>query len=121
MLCLPVKIHSKRFIKTVRMLPVMDELLKQLPDYEFIAYNQDRASILFYSQELKRVKNLSSREDLEKTLSAADNRPRFCYLSQEDFAGLTPSVKQGCRIILKYKDRLIISSQQNPAFFVTLP
>lgn len=100
MLCLPIKIQSKRFIETVRLAPVIDQVLKQLPEYEFMVYNQDSAALLFYSQELKRVKNIRDQASLEEALVLSDNRPRFCYLSEEDLARLSPSARQSCQIIL---------------------
>ena len=121
MRCLPIKMQSKRFIETVRLAPVIDQILKQLPEYEFMVYNQDSAALLFYSQELKRVKNIHNQVSLGEALVLSDNRPRFCYLSEEDLARLSPSARQSFRTILKYKDRIIISNQKDPAFFVTLP
>ena len=121
MLSLPIKMQSKRFIETVRLAPVIDQVLKQLPEYEFMVYNQDSAALLFYSQELKRVKNIRNQASLEEVLVLSDNLPRFCYLSEGDFVRLSPSARQNFRIILKYNDRIIISNQKDPAFFVTLP
>lgn len=121
MLCLPLKIQSKRFIETVHLAPAVDQLLKQLPEYEFMVHNQDTAALLFYSQELSRVKYIADKAVLEKELTLADTKPRLCYLSEEDFAKLNPAVKQNCRAVLKYKDKIIIVNQKNPALVVTLP
>jgi len=121
MLCFPLKIQSKRFIETVRLAPAIDQLLKQLPEYEFIVHNQDSAAILFYSQELTRVKSITDRASLEAALNPSDSKIRLCYLSKQDFLKLAPSLRQNCRVILKYKDRIVIVNQKEPGFVVTLP
>ncbi len=121
MLCFPLKIQSKRFIETVRLAPAIDQLLKQLPEYEFMVYHQDKASLLFYSQELTRVKSINDQASLEEALTLSGTKPRLCYLFESDFLKLTPSLRQNCRVILKYQDRIIIVNQKNPDFIVTLP
>ncbi|MFH1889035.1 MAG: glycosyltransferase family 39 protein [Candidatus Omnitrophota bacterium] len=121
MLCLPLNIRSKRFDEIVRMAPAIDKVLEQLPEYEFIAYKQDMASILFYSQELSRVRYIKDRVLLENELSAPYTKTRLCYISEEDFLGLEQSVKARCRTALKYKDRMLIVSPPETLLTVTLP
>ena len=120
MLCFPLKIQSKRFIETVRLAPVIDRLLSQLSDYEFIIYNQDKAALLFYSSELREVLHITDRKSLEEALASSGHRMAFCYLCEADFTGLSPSVKRDCQIIARYKDRLFVANQKDPALFVTL-
>ncbi|MDD4980528.1 MAG: glycosyltransferase family 39 protein [Candidatus Omnitrophica bacterium] len=122
MLCFPLNIRSKRFAEIIRLSPIIDETLKQLPEYEFIAYKQDMASLLFYSQELSRVKYIEDKVKMEDELG--NNlliKPRVCYMSEEDFLGLNPSVKQKWQILLKYKDRIVIVSPQAAGVTVILP
>ena len=120
-LSLPFDIKSKRFNEIVRMAPVIDRILKQLPEYEFIVYKQDRSSILFYSQELSRVKLIKDKTLLEEALAAPYPKPRLCYMKEEDFSGLDALVIEKCRILLKYKDMIVIVSPKEPQLVVTLP
>ncbi|MFH0912664.1 MAG: glycosyltransferase family 39 protein [Candidatus Omnitrophota bacterium] len=121
MLCFPLNIRSKRFIEIIQMAPAIDELIKQLPEYEFIAYKQDMASILFYSQELSRVKYIEDKVRLEGELNRPSIKPRLCYLNEEDFLGLDASIRQRYGVILKYKDRIVVADPQEAKLTVTLP
>lgn len=121
MLCFPLNIRSKRFSETVRLAPVIDGILKQLPEYEFIVYNQDVAAILFYSQELSRVKFISNKASLEEALSAPFAKARLCYINEEDFSGLNASAREKWRTILKYKDRIVVVSPREQHLDVRLP
>lgn len=120
-LCFPINIRSKRFSETVHMAPVIDKILRQLPEYEFIAYKQDVAAILFYAQELSRVKYIKDKALLEEALTAPYAKVRLCYINEQDFLGLNLSVREKCRTILKYKDRILIVSPQEPPLTVVLP
>lgn len=120
-LCFPLNIRSKRFNETVQIAPVIDQTLKQLPEYEFIVYNQDVASILFYSQELSRVKYIKDKAPLEEALTAPYAKVRLCYINERDFSELSVAVRQKYRTILKHKDRIVIAGPQEPPLTVVLP
>lgn len=120
-LCFPMHIRSKRFSETVQMAPLIDKILRQLPEYEFIVYNQDVAAILFYSQELSRVKYIKDKPALEETLTSPYAKARFCYLNERDFSQLNVAARQKYRAILKYKDRILIVNPQDAALTVELP
>lgn len=121
MLCFPLNIRSKRFSETVHVAPVLDKILRQLAEYEFIVYNQDVAAILFYSQELSRVKYIKDKASLEEALTAPYAKVRLCYINEQDFLGLNLSAREKYRTILKYKDRIVIVSPQEPPLTVVLP
>lgn len=121
MLCFPLNIRSKRFIETVHLFPAVDGLLKQLPEYEFIVYKQDTAAVLFYSQELKRVRSISDKAALEDALSLYSSKPRLCYISEKDFLGINLATRENYRVALKYKDRIIIVSPKGLDLVVMLP
>lgn len=121
MLCFPLNIRSKRFSETVRLAPAIDEILKQLPEYEFIVYNQDVAAILFYSKVLSRVRYIRDKASLEEGLSAPDTKARLCYINEQDFSGLNVSTREKWRAILKYKDRIIVVSPPEQHLDVRLP
>jgi hypothetical protein len=120
-LCFPLNIRSKRFIEIIQLAPVMDQILKRIPDYEFIVYNQDMASILFYSQQLQRVKYIKDKSVLEEELNAFSAKPRFCYMREQDFTNLAPSINQKYQSILKYKDRVLVISSVDLKLPLTLP
>jgi len=120
-LCFPINIRSKRFNEIIHMAPVIDEILKQVPEYEFIVYNQDVASILFYSQELSRVKYIKDKASLEEALTAPYAKVRLCYINERDFSELSITAREKCRTVLKYKDRIVIVSPQEPPLTVVLP
>ena len=120
-LCFPINIRSKRFNETVHMAPVIDKILRQLAEYEFIVYNQDVAAILFYSQELSCVKYIKDKASLGEALTAPYAKARLCYINEEDFLGLNLSVREKYRTILKYKDKIVIVSPQEPRLTVVLP
>ena len=120
-LCFPLNIRSKRFAEIVQMAPVIDEILKQMPEYEFIVYKQDIASILCYSQELSRVKYIEDRTRLEEELNRVSSKPRLCYINEQDFLNLNLSVRQKYQTILKYKDKMIIIEPPDLRLTVTLP
>ncbi len=121
MLCFPLEIRSKRFEETVRLAPHIDQILKQLPRYDFYVYNQDAAAILFYSQELKRVKVIKDLKSLEEVLSAPAEVARFCYLSEQDFLGVSASGRQMCRLVLRYKDKVIIVNPKDQELTINIP
>jgi hypothetical protein len=121
MLGFPLNIRSKRFIEIIHMAPVIDEILKQLPEYEFIVYRQDVASVLFYAQELSRVKYIEEKSKLQEKLSEPSLRPQLCYISEQDFSSLDSSVRQECRIILKYKDRIVVLKPRDLNLTIVLP
>lgn len=120
-LCFPWRIQSRRFIEIVRLAPFIDQLLKNVPEYEFIVYKQDVASILFYSQELKRVKSIKDKESLVNALAAAENNPKFIFTSEIDFAELNLDGREDYQILLKYKDRIIVASPKTLIPYITLP
>jgi len=119
LLCFPLKIQSKRFIETVKLAPFMDEILKQRPELEFIAYNQDVASLLFYSQRIRRVESITDKAKLESSLGSKEKF--LCYINEQDFQALSPAVLQNCRVVLKYKGKLVVASQKDRDFSVSLP
>jgi 4-amino-4-deoxy-L-arabinose transferase-like glycosyltransferase len=119
--CFPLNIRSKRFIETVRLAPAIDELLKQLPEYEFMVYKQDKAALLFYSQQLTKVAVINNKASLEETLSMPYAKPRLCYLSEPDFIGLSPAAKENWQIVLRHKDRIIIVNPKNLELVITVP
>jgi len=121
MLCFPLRIRSKRFIETVNIAPVMDELLKQIPEYDFIVYKQDKAALLFYSQQLTKIKSVEDEVSLENTLAQHSTKPIICYLFEQDFLKLKPTAKENCQVILRYRDRIIIMNQKDLRFIATLP
>ncbi len=121
LLCLPLNISSKRFSETVRMAPVIDQILKQLPQYEFIVYKQDVAAILFYSQELSRVKYINDKAPLEEALTAPYAKARLCYMKEQDFLGLSASIREGYQAILRYKDMIVVGGLKEPRLTFVLP
>lgn len=121
MLAFPLNISSKRFRETVRMAPVIDEVLKQLPGYEFIVYKQDAAAVLFYSQQLTRVKSIDNKAALEEALTSAESKPRLIFASEQDFSEVNSGVAQDYRVVLKYRDRILVVNRKIPEFTVTLP
>lgn len=121
MLSFPVKYNSRRFIETVHLAPAIDQLLIQLPEYEFIVHKQDKSALLFYSQQLTRVESVREKEKLQESLLAPDNKVRFCYLSERDHSNLNPELRERCKVILKYKDRIIIVNQKDLKLPIILP
>lgn len=121
LLFLPLNLQSKRFIEAVKMCPVIDETLKNIPDYEFIVYKYDTAAMLFYSQQLEKVQALNELPVLVKELSLASPSPRFIFISEEDLKQLTPEVIKDFRVILKYRNRLVLTDLKEPLSTVTLP
>jgi len=103
------------------MAPAIDQVLRQLPEYEFIVYNQDIAAILFYSQELSRVKYFKDKVSLEKALTEPCSKVRLCYIKGQDFSGLDSSVIEKYRVILKYKDSMVIVNPQESQLTAVLP
>jgi 4-amino-4-deoxy-L-arabinose transferase-like glycosyltransferase len=120
-LSFPLNIRSKRFIETVRITPFLDEVLRKQAEYEFFVYHQDLSAILFYSQELVRAKSIADQGSLEKLLTQDEAKPRFFYLSEEDFLTLSPQIRENPRIILKYKDKIIMVNQKNFSPVIRLP
>jgi 4-amino-4-deoxy-L-arabinose transferase-like glycosyltransferase len=121
MLCLPMNIRSKRFDEIVRIAPAMDKLLQQLPGYEFISYKEDVASILCYSQELSLVKYIDEKSSLEEKLISPYHKARVCYMRESEFTGLDPAARSASRVLLRYKDRVVIVSPEGTDLTVTLP
>lgn len=120
MLCLPLKIQSKRFRETTRLAPVADEILKELDEYEFMTYNQDAAALLFYFRQLSRVKIVSDKTALEESLYAS-GKPRLCYISEDDFSNLSKHVQEKCRVVLRNEDKMIIINRADICLPVRLP
>ena len=108
MLCLPINIRSHRHEELVVMAPVIEETLKENPGCEFIAYNYDGAAALWYVQSLTKMPSVKDLPALEDQLGVSTNNPRLCFISHEDFAQLSSAVRQNCRILLKYKKRLLV-------------
>ncbi len=121
MLAFPIKVQSKRFIKTVRMAPLMDKILEQAAQYRFISYNQDKASLLFYSEELSRIEFTRDIRYLDEVLADPQAGLVFCYLSQEDFSKIGSATRQNCKVLLEYKDRLMTVNRACPEVTVILP
>ena len=121
LLCFPLNLRSKHFSETVILAPVIDQVLKEVPEYEFIVYHQDAAALLFYSQQLTRVKIIEDKKLLEEELAKSVLTPRFCYLSEKDYNLLSPAVKDNFRVILKYRNNLILGNIKAAKIIVTLP
>lgn len=121
MLCIPLNIRSKRFAETVHLAPFIDGLLKQLPEYEFIIYNEDKSALLFYSQELTRARSVTEKKVLEDVLRIPPTKVRLCYLSESAYAQLSPVAQANCRILVKYKDRIVIVNPVEAKLVITLP
>ncbi|MDD2751702.1 MAG: glycosyltransferase family 39 protein [Candidatus Omnitrophica bacterium] len=120
-LFLPLNLQSKRFIEAVKICPVIDQTLKGLPDYDFIVYKYDTAAILFYSQQLKKIQPLNELPVLVKELSLKSPKPRFIFISEDDFLQLGPAEIKDFRVLLKYKHRLVVTDLQGPQSRVSLP
>jgi len=119
--CLPLSVKSKRFDVSVNVAPVLDQLVKQAPKYEVVIYKQDRASLLFYSKEVRDLTMISEKGDLEKLLGSVNDKVRFYFLCDHDFNELSPDVKNSAKILFRYKDRIVVVNQKEPALVVTLP
>jgi len=78
-------------------------------------------TILFYSQELSRVKYIKDKASLEETLTAPYAKARLCYINEQDFLGLNLSAREKYRTILKYKNKIVIVSPREPPLTVVLP
>jgi 4-amino-4-deoxy-L-arabinose transferase-like glycosyltransferase len=113
MFCVPLHIKNKRFEETVHMAPEIDRVLRQLPGYEFLVYRQDVAAILFYSQELSRVKYVQDKKTLGDSLGAPCRIPRLCFIKQQDFGALDTSIRAKFRTILQYKDMMLFMACDN--------
>lgn len=120
-LSFPLPIRSKRFSEIIHLAPAIDQILKQIPEYDFVVYKQDVASLLFYSQELARVKYIKDETSLENELATVSNKPRLCYLNEQNFSALDLSIRQKYRVILKHKDRIVILSPADLSITVVLP
>jgi hypothetical protein len=121
MLCFPIELRSKHFRETVILAPVIDQVLKEIPEYEFFVYHQDAAALLFYSQQLTRVNKIEEKKLLEEKLSTPNQSPRFCYISEKDYALLSPAVKDNFHIVLKCKDKLILTDISEDKLVISLP
>lgn len=121
MLSFPVSFGNQRFQEIVHLAPTLDRILKQFPTYEFIVYKQDQSSILFYSKELIRVKLVLDEETLSRDLTEQDAPVCFCYILEKDFLTLKPQIRQVCRILLEYKDKLIIINRRDPGIVIEVP
>lgn len=119
--CFPLNIRGRRYEAAIHMAPVIDQILKYAPEYEFIIYKQDQASLLFYSRELKEFRFFDSRINLEDALAAPAAKPIFLFSSGKDFAELGHSIKGNFRAILKYQDKVLTLSKEAPEIIVTLP
>jgi len=108
MLFFPMNLSSKRSIEAVKMAPVIDRVLKDIPEYEFILYRYDQAATLFYSQELTRLTYFDDQASLEKALLASGRGVRVCLISQGNYQKLTPEIKEDYRVILRYKEMLLL-------------
>ncbi|MDP2904869.1 MAG: glycosyltransferase family 39 protein [Candidatus Omnitrophota bacterium] len=120
MLCLPINIRSHRDEELVVMAPAIEETLKYNPGCEFIAYNYDSAAALWYVRSLIKIPTVKDLPALEDQLGAAANSPRLCFISADDFARLNPAVRRNCRILLKYKKRLLVVSPKSSELSVVL-
>lgn len=121
MLAFPLQICSKRFAETVRLSPYIDQVLKQFPRYEFSLYNQDAAAVLFYSQELKRVRVIKDIASLEEAVGAPPDYARLYYLSEQDFLRLSEQARKMCKVALKYKDKMVLLSPKEQDFVMNIP
>jgi len=121
MFCFPVNISSRRFSEIVRMAPLIDQIVKQMPEYEFFVYKEDVASILFYSQQLSRVNPLKDKALLEEALSAPSPKARLCYMKKEDFIALSAPLREKCQTVLQYKEKLLVMIPKEPRITVVLP
>ena len=117
----PLNLQSKRFEEAVKIFPVLDQSLKELPEYEFIVYKYDTSAVLFYSQQLKQVKPFNELTMLEKELILSSLKPRFIFITDSDFKQLNPQVAKNFRVFLKYKNRLVLTDIKDPLFIATLP
>lgn len=121
MLCLPLQLKSKRFEAAVKMAPVIDQVLKQARNYEFVIYKQDRASLWFYSQEIKDMTEIKDPTALEELLSKKDKVLRFCFISEKDFNSLSVLVRDNLRVIFQYKDKIFLVNAKDSGFVAVLP
>ena len=122
MLFFPVHQTSKRCIEAVKMTPVIDRVLKDLPDYEFVLYRYDQAATLFYSQELTKLTYFDDQSLLEKSLSARSQAVRVCFIPREEYQKLSAEVQGAYRPILKYKRMLLLVEKKGgEGVIATLP
>ncbi|MDD4953424.1 MAG: glycosyltransferase family 39 protein [Candidatus Omnitrophica bacterium] len=120
MLCLPLDIRSKRFAQTVRLGPFINQIRKQMPLHEFIVYREDKSALLFYAYEIKRSRSIDDKKVFEDMLKAKD-KSYLCYLSQGSFEELDSLSKLNSRIVLRYKDKIVLATPKNTDLPVALP
>ena len=120
MLCVPINIRSHRYEELVVMAPAIEETLKANPGCEFITYNYDGAAALWYVRPLTKLPSVNDLPALENKLSSTADNPRLCFISTEDFAQLSSAVRQNCRVLLKYKKRLLVVSPKSSELAVVL-
>lgn len=121
MLCFPLNLRSKYFWQTMSMAPFIDELLKQVPQYEFIVYRQDVAALLFYTQYLTRIKYFKDKNSLEEALSTSSDKAQLGYFSEVDFLQLAPLVREKFRTVIKCGDKIIVTNVKNSQLTVIIP
>jgi 4-amino-4-deoxy-L-arabinose transferase-like glycosyltransferase len=108
LLFFPLDLRSKRFVEAVEMSGGIDGILKQLDKYDFFVYKYDTAAILFYSQQLSRVKTLNSQVELLEALAAPLREARLVFMPQEDFLELDDSIKDDYRQLFRFQDRILV-------------
>jgi hypothetical protein len=108
LLFFPLDLRSKRFVEAVEMSGEIDGILKQLDKYDFFVYKYDTAAILFYSQQLSRVKTLNSQAELLEALAAPLREARLVFMPQEDFLELDDSIKDDYRQLFRFQDRILV-------------
>lgn len=120
MLIIPMDIRSRRFDEIVTMAPATEQILRQLPEYEFIVYKYDTAAVLWYVQSLCRVTYCNDQAALDNLAVSASDKPRLYFLREADLLQ-SPALYGNCRVLFKYKDRVLAVSPKNLVLTVVLP
>lgn len=121
MLCFPLHFQSKQFKDTAAMAPLVDEILKNTREYDFIVYRQDVASILFYSQELPYVYLSKDEESLQNKLADNSGKRLFLFISEKDYLNFKDSLKNYFVVLLRKQDKLLLTGKNSPYLHVSLP
>ena len=107
--CFPMTLYRANFAANVRIAPKIDAVIKDAPG-EVIVVRQDVSSLLFYSNEVKRVTSAHG-EGFPALLARPAEARRYCLIGKKDWLMVDPQARDRWKILLDDGDRLFVREE----------
>ena len=108
--CLPIPLHRARYAANVRMAPQIDSVLAGAPG-EVIVVRQDVASLVFYADQVRRVRSAHDWPAFGELLAKPAEGRRYCLIGKKDWELVDPEARLRWAVVLDDGERIFVRQE----------